>query len=110
MLVAIILSVAVIASIIILGQSANQANIDSIKYDEGSYHAVFTKLDNDQIEKIKKDKSIKDRGFAEYYDSVALTDDFYLNILRADKEYIKLGSSFSGNSFIKEGRYPEKDN
>lgn len=109
-LAAIILSVAVIASIIILSQSANQANIDSIKYDEGSYHAVFTKLDNDQIEKIKKDKSIKDRGFAEYYDSVALTDDFYLNILRADKEYIKLGSSFSGNSFIKEGRYPEKDN
>ncbi len=109
-LIGMILSVAIIVSITILNKSANQADVDRVKYEMGSYNTVFKNLDNIRIEKIKKDKSIKDRGFAGYYDSVALSDDFYLYVIRANTEYIKLGSSFNENSFIKEGRYPKNDN
>ena len=109
-LIGMILSVAVIVSITILNKSANQADVDRVKYEMGSYNTVFKNLDNTRMKKIKKDKSIKDRGFAGYYDSVALSDDFYLYVIRANTEYIKLGSSFDESSFIKEGRYPKNDN
>lgn len=105
MCLSMILSIALIVGVGTLSNSAKQADINKIKYEEGLHHVRYANLNQSQIDRLEKNKDIKELGISSYYDSSNPDSDLMINLSMANEEYIKLG-----NSQVINGKFPNKPN
>lgn len=105
MCLSMVLSIALIVGVGTLSNSAKQADINKTKYEEGLHHVRYANLNQSQIDKLEKNKDIKELGISSYYDSSNPDSDLMINLSMANEEYIKLG-----NSKVIDGKFPTKPN
>ncbi len=105
MCLSMVLSIALIVGVGTLSNSAKQADINKIKYEEGLHHVRYVNLNKSQVDKLEKNKDIKELGISSYYDSSNPDSDLMINLSMANEEYIKLG-----NSQLINGKFPTKPN
>lgn len=96
------LSIALIVGIGTLSQSAKQADVEKMKYENGSNHVWFEDIKYRQYNLMSECKDVGKIGLVQYYDSAV---NHPINLLRADKNYIELC-----DSKIIKGRMPNKEN
>ncbi|CEN23308.1 ABC transporter permease [[Clostridium] sordellii] len=107
MILSMVLSIGLIVGVGSLSKSAKQADIDKLKYETGTSHVRYKDVDNKQLEEIQKnkDKNIEQIGVSSYYDSTNPNSDMMINLIKADKGYIKIG-----NSEVIAGKFPTNSN
>lgn len=100
----IIMGTALIVGVGTLSRSAQQANLERLKRETGTYHANFKDINKEQLDIVKQGKDIKNIGITSYYASTDVGEKLPINILYADKNYIE------NDSEIIKGRLPKNNN
>lgn len=100
----IILATSLIVGIGTLSRSAQQADVDRLKRELGTYHAYFKDIKKNQLKSIKSNKDIKNLSITSYYASTDVNEKLPINIQHANKNYL------TSNSKLIKGRFPKANN
>lgn len=103
-MLSIILGTALIVGVGTLSKSAQQADLERVKRETGTYHVAFKDIDKNQLEVVKEGKDIKNIGITSYYASTDTDEKLPINILYADNNFL------NDESEIVKGRLPEAKN
>lgn len=102
-ILSVILGTALVVGVGTLTRSAQQANLDRMKRDTGSYHVYFKDIDDSQLDIVQEGNDIKEIGLTSYYASTDIGERLPINILYADESYL------NNDSEIIKGRLPENN-
>lgn len=103
-MLSIILGTALIVGVGTLSKSAQEAGLERIKRETGTYHVAYKDIDKNQLKVVKEGKDIKNIGLNSYYASTDKGEKLPINILYADNNFI------NDESEIVKGRLPEGKN
>lgn len=103
-MLSIILGTALIVGVGTLSKSAQEAGLERIKRETGTYHVAYKDIDKNQLKVVKEGKDIKNIGLNSYYASTDKGEKLPINILYADNNFI------NDESKIVKGRLPEGKN
>lgn len=103
-MLSIILGTALIVGVGTLSKSAQQADLERVKRETGTYHVAFKDIDKNQLEVVREGKDIKNIGITSYYASTDTGEKLPINILYADNNFL------NDESEIVKGRLPETKN
>ncbi|MEG1409739.1 MAG: ABC transporter permease [Terrisporobacter sp.] len=103
-ILSIVLGTALIVGVGTLSRGAQQADVNRMKREMGTYHTYYKDIDKNQLEIVKKGKDIKNIGITSYYASTDVNEKLPINILYADKNYL------NDESQIIDGRLPKEEN
>ncbi len=103
-MLSIIIGTALIVGVGTLSKSAQQADLERVKRETGTYHVAFKDIDKNQLEVVKEGKDIKNIGITSYYASTDTDEKLPINILYADNNFL------NDESEIVKGRLPEAKN
>lgn len=103
-ILSIILGTALIVGVGTLSKSAQQADLERVKRETGTYHVAFKDIDKNQLEVVREGKDIKNIGITSYYASTDTGEKLPINILYADNNFL------NDESKIVKGRLPEAKN
>ena len=103
-MLSIILGTALIVGVGTLSKSAQEASLERIKRETGTYHVAYKDIDKNQLKVVKEGKDIKNIGLNSYYASTDKGEKLPINILYADNNFI------NDESEIVKGRLPEGKN
>lgn len=99
----IVMSMFLIIGVGLLSKSADNAEVEKMKYEMGNYHVRYKDLDGSQIELIGQNNQINKLALESYYDSYNYKDKVFMNLIKADRNYIDV----FGSKIIK-GKYPSE--
>ncbi len=100
----IILGTALIVGVGTLSRSAQQADLDRMKRETGTYHVRFKDIDKEQLDIIKKQNEIKDFSISSSYASTDIGEKLPINIEYASENYL------TNTSKLLKGRFPKGQN
>lgn len=100
----IILGTSLIVGVGTLSKSAQQAGLDRVKRETGTYHVAYKDIDKKQLNIIKEGSDIKNIGVTSYYASTDIGEKLPINIIYADNNYL------NDESEIIKGRLPKGEN
>ena len=103
-ILSIILGTALIVGVGTLSKSAQQADLERVKRETGTYHVAFKDIDKNQLEAVREGNDIKNIGITSYYASTDTGEKLPINILYADNNFL------NDESKIVKGRLPEAKN
>lgn len=103
-MLSIILGTALIVGVGTLSKSAQEASLERIKRETGTYHVAYKDIDKNQLKVVKEGKDIKNIGLNSYYASTDKGEKLPINIFYADNNFI------NDESEIVKGRLPEGKN
>lgn len=103
-MLSIILGTALIVGVGTLSKSAQQAGLERVKRETGTYHTYYKDINKEQLDIVKEGKDIKNIGVTSYYASTDTGEKLPINILYADNNYI------NDESEIIKGRLPKEKN
>jgi len=103
-MLSIILGTALIVGVGTLSKSAQEAGLERIKRETGTYHVAYKDIVKNQLKVVKEGKDIKNIGLNSYYASTDKGEKLPINILYADNNFI------NDESEIVKGRLPEGKN
>ena len=103
-MLSIILGTSLIVGVGTLSKSAQQADLERLKRETGTYHVAFKDIDKNQLEVVREGKDIKNIGITSYYASTDTGEKLPINILYADNNFL------NDESEIVKGRLPEAEN
>ena len=103
-MLSIILGTALIVGVGTLSKSAQEAGLERIKRETGTYHVAYKDIDKNQLKVVKEGKDIKNIGLNSYYASTDKGEKLPINILYADNNFL------NDESEIVKGRLPEGKN
>lgn len=103
-MLSIILGTALIVGVGTLSKSAQQADLERVKRETGTYHVAFKDIDKNQLEVVREGNDIKNIGITSYYASTDTGEKLPINILYADNNFL------NDESEIVKGRLPEAKN
>lgn len=103
-ILSIVLGTALIVGVGTLSRSAQQADLDRMKRETGTYHVYFRDINKEQLEIVKNGNDIKDISVTSYYASTEVGEKLPININYASENYL------TNNSELIKGRFPKADN
>ena len=103
-IIGIILSVALISSIGFFFKSMQAAQVEDIKNSYGSWHVMYTKVNDDLLTKIKSNPNVQANGIYSVGEEKAFNDKLKVKEVYGTDEALKL-TPYK----IKDGRFPEND-
>lgn len=103
-IIGIILSVALISSIGLIYKSMEFAQVEQVKNSEGSFHLVYTNVDDNLLSKIKNNPKVSRYGLYGTVNDVRLNDNLYANEVVGTNKALEL---FTYR--VIEGKLPEKE-
>ncbi|MCC3863581.1 ABC transporter permease [Terrisporobacter petrolearius] len=103
-MLSIVLGTALIVGVGTLSKSAQEAGLERIKRETGTYHVAYKDIDKNQLKVVKEGKDIKNIGLNSYYASTDKGEKLPINILYADNNFL------NDESKIVKGRLPEGKN
>lgn len=104
-IVGIILSVALIASIGLFFKGMQNAEIEAMKNDYGSFHLAFEKVDEGLVSKITSNSKVSRSGLVVFGEDIKLGEKLSVNEVIASDKALELMPYR-----IKEGKFPENPN
>lgn len=103
-MLSIILGTALIVGVGTLSKSAQEAGLERMKRETGTYHVAYKDIDKNQLNIVKEGKDIKNIGITSYYASTDTGEKLPISILYADNNFL------NDESEIVKGRLPEGKN